>query len=208
MFWLCLSLLLWGILHSLLASLKAKEIFARRFGGSLARFYRLAYNLWAGLSFLPVLIIAFTSPVRQLYDIPWPWSVLMILGEILAVIALLVGFRQTDPWEFLGLRQLESSASSMDPDKPIETVHGKLVKSGLYRYMRHPLYSVGIAFLWLIPRMTVNLLVINISLTVYIIIGAYFEERKLRREFGREYTDYAAVTPMFIPFLKGNKMPG
>jgi protein-S-isoprenylcysteine O-methyltransferase Ste14 len=56
--------------------------------------------------------------------------------------------------------------------------------------------------------MTVNVLVINIFLTVYVIIGAYFEERKLRREFGQEYTDYVAVTPMFIPFLKGNKIPG
>jgi protein-S-isoprenylcysteine O-methyltransferase Ste14 len=208
MFWLCLSALLWGILHSLLASLKAKEIFARWFGESLARFYRLAYNLWAGLSFLPVLIIAFMSPARQLYEIPKPWSVLMILGEILAVVAMLAGFRQTDPWEFLGLRQLKSSASSMHPDSPVETVQGKLVKSGMYRYVRHPLYSAGIAFIWLIPSMTVNVLVINIILTVYVIIGAYFEERKLRREFGQEYTDYAAVTPMFIPFLKGNKMPG
>jgi protein-S-isoprenylcysteine O-methyltransferase Ste14 len=40
---------------------------------------------------------------------------------------------------------------------------------------------------------------------VYVVVGAYFEERKLIHEFGREYTDYAAITPMFIPFLKGNK---
>ena len=52
---------------------------------------------------------------------------------------------------------------------------------------------------------TVNLLAVNIALTVYVIIGATFEERKLSREFGQVYADYAAVTPMFVPFLKGNK---
>jgi len=55
------------------------------------------------------------------------------------------------------------------------------------------------------PLMTVNVLAINMALTVYVITGAYFEERKLRREFGQDYADYMAATPMFIPFLKGNK---
>jgi protein-S-isoprenylcysteine O-methyltransferase Ste14 len=58
-----------------------------------------------------------------------------------------------------------------------------------------------------VPVMTLNLLAINLSLTVYILVGAYFEERKLRREFGQVYRDYADVTPMFIPFRKGNKKP-
>jgi protein-S-isoprenylcysteine O-methyltransferase Ste14 len=56
--------------------------------------------------------------------------------------------------------------------------------------------------------MTVNILTVNIALTVYIVIGATFEERKLRRIFGQEYSDYSAFTPMFIPFLKGNKSRG
>jgi hypothetical protein len=44
-FWLFLSVLLWGFVHSLLASMKAKEMILRCFGEHLARFYRLAYNL-------------------------------------------------------------------------------------------------------------------------------------------------------------------
>jgi protein-S-isoprenylcysteine O-methyltransferase Ste14 len=205
MFWLILSVLVWGIIHSLLASLKAKEMILRWFGENLARYYRLAYNLLAGLTFLPVLGFAAVTPDRRLYTIPLPWSALMVFGECLAVAALLVGFRQTDTWEFLGLRQLQSLASRGHPGGPVETVQGHLVTSGAYRYVRHPLYSAGIAFIWLLPVMTVNVLAINIVLTMYVVVGAFFEERKLRREFGREYTDYAAVTPMFIPYLKGNK---
>jgi len=40
-----------------------------------------------------------------------------------------------------------------------------------------------------------------LSFTVYLIIGAFFEERKLDREFGQAYRDYKNSTPMFIPRL-------
>lgn len=207
MFWLILSVLLWGFLHSLLASFKVKELFLRRFGQHLARFYRLAYNLFAGLSFMPVLVIAAMTPDRQLYLVPLPWSILMGIGEILAVVALVVAFRQTDAREFLGVQSLIGTGKSKPTGAPLETRGGRLVTAGLYRYVRHPLYSAGIAFVWLMPLMTVNVLAINIALTVYVVIGAFFEERRLLHEFGREYVDYAAITPMFIPFLRGNKTP-
>jgi protein-S-isoprenylcysteine O-methyltransferase Ste14 len=196
MFWLILSVLLWGFLHSLFASLQAKELTRRWFGERMGRFHRLAYNIFSAVSFLPVLAIAALTPDRTLYRVPLPWSGVMIFGELLTVAALVVGFLQTDVWEFIGLRQVAG---------PLETREGKLVTLGLYRYVRHPLYSAGIAFIWLMPLMTVNVLAINIALTVYVVIGAMFEERKLRREFGQEYADYAARTPMFIPFTKWNK---
>ncbi len=207
MFWLILSVFAWGILHSLLASIRAKELARRWLGQNLSRFYRLAYNVLAGLSFLPILGIAAVIPDRRLYVVPLPWSLIMGLGQLLAVVMLFLAFKQTDAWEFLGLRQLMSAATGSQLDDPLEAKRGSLVSSGLYKYIRHPLYSAGLAFIWLLPVMTVNILAINLGLTVYILIGAYFEEWKLQRIFGREYVDYAAVTPMFVPFLKGNKKP-
>jgi methanethiol S-methyltransferase len=81
------------------------------------------------------------------------------------------------------------------------------VKHGFYRHVRHPLYTFGLMILWLSPRVTINSFIVYLSLTVYIIIGAYFEERKLLREYGQEYADYRSMTPMLIPGLKfgGNK---
>ena len=198
MLWLIFSILLWGLLHSLLASLKVKELARRWLGDRAGRFYRLGYNVLAVVSFLPVLVVAALTPDRRLYLASLPWSGLMVLGELLAIAALVVGFRQTDALEFLGLRQINGQ---------VEKQQGSLFTGGLYRYVRHPLYSAGLAFIWLIPLMTVNVLAINIALTVYVITGAFFEERKLRREFGKDYADYMAATPMFIPFLKGNKSP-
>jgi methanethiol S-methyltransferase len=194
MLWLVLSVLLWGLIHSFLASLKAKEVARRWLGDRARRFYRLGYNVLACVSFLPVLFVAALIPDRRLYLVLLPWSGLMVFGELLAIAVLVIGFGQTDAWEFLGLRQPGNN------DKP-----SKLTTSGFYRHVRHPLYSAGLAFIWLTPLMTANILAITIALTVYVIIGAYFEERKLRREFGQDYAYYMAVTPMFIPFLKGNK---
>ena len=194
MIWLVLLVLLWGLLHSILASLRAKEWARRILAPNLNRFFRLAYNVFSVISFVPVLGVAALTPDQQLYLVPLPWSALMVFGELLAVAVLGIGFLQTDAWDFLGFRQLGESDKSV-----------KLMTSGLYHYIRHPLYSAGLAFIWLVPRVTVKVLAINLALTVYVIIGAYFEERKLRCEFGQDYADYMAVTPMFVPFLKGNK---
>ena len=192
MSWIFLSMVLWGSLHSLLASLKAKELARRWFGENFMHFYRLFYNALAVLSFLPVLAIAMLTSSSILYVVPFPWSGLMVIGEILAVAGLAIGLHETDMWEFLGLRQLGRSKGP-----------SRLKTTGLYRYVRHPLYSAGLAFIWLFLRMTLMILALNLALTIYILIGAFFEERKLQREFGQEYIDYAALTPMLIPFIKG-----
>jgi len=194
-FCLILSVLLWGFLHSLLASASVKTLTERIFGVAERRYYRLAYNIFACVSFLPVLVITAFTPDHDLYTIPFPWFIPMLAGQLLALVALVIGFRQTDAGEFLGLRQLVGRETA----RP-ETM--RLVTIGLYRYVRHPLYTAGIIFIWLTPLMTVNVLAINLGLTVYILVGAYFEERKLRREFGAQYAAYQASTPMLIPGLR------
>jgi protein-S-isoprenylcysteine O-methyltransferase Ste14 len=194
MLWLVLVVFLWGLIHSLLASHTVKQLARKALGTRLYRFYRLAYNIFSGVSFLPVLAVMLSIPDHKLYLVSLPWSIIMILGEILAVAMLFIAFRETDIWDFIGFRQLGEN------NQP-----ASLSTSGLYRYVRHPLYFAGLVFIWLMPIMTTNILAVNIALTVYVIIGALFEERKLRTLFGQEYIDYASVTPMLIPFLKGNK---
>jgi methanethiol S-methyltransferase len=194
MIWLVLSILVWGAVHSLLASLQVKELARRWFGTTGIRFYRLFYNVFAAVSFLPVLGVAALNPDRILYAVGFPWSGLMVLGEILAIAGLVAGILKTGVWDFLGLQPFVGKERA-----------ARLTISGLYHYVRHPLYAAGLAFIWLLPYMTVNTLVMNIALTIYILVGAFFEERKLRHEFGQEYIDYAAVTPMLIPFTKWNK---
>jgi methanethiol S-methyltransferase len=198
LFWLILSIALWGLLHTLFASLRFKAFTRRMLGPTTDHVYRLCYNVFAGFSLLPVLALAALQPDRSLYTVRLPWSLLMYAGELLALLTLAFGFLQSHPLEFLGLQQLASTTS--------ET--GGLITTGLYRYVRHPLYSAGLVLIWLVPRMSVNVLVMDLGLSAYILIGASFEERKLRKEFGQAYTDYISETPMLVPFLKGNKSRG
>lgn len=190
---LILSIGVWGLVHSLLASLKAKALARDWMGPPADRFYRLAYNLFAVLSLLPAAILFLILPDRRLYSVPLPWAALLGVGQILALAMLTFGLLQTGAFSFLGLSQLGSGGE----------VPARLVTTGLYRYVRHPLYFAGLALLWLSPSMTVNRLVASAAATVYLLIGAAFEERKLRTIFGAAYREYAGRTPMFIPFLKG-----
>jgi protein-S-isoprenylcysteine O-methyltransferase Ste14 len=194
MFWLILSLVLWAIVHSLLASLKAKQLAQEWFGAQAMHFYRLLYNGFAILTFIPIFGITALTKSPILYAVPLPWAGFMVLGEFLALAGLIIALMQTDVWVFIGLRQLGESSRST----PLNT-------GGLYHYLRHPLYLMGLVFIWLFPYMTCTIQVFNLALTLYILIGIFLEERKLRREFGQVYIDYAAETPMLIPFLKGKK---
>lgn len=205
MIWIILSVLLWGTLHSALASMDAKQLARRIFGARGTHFYRIAFNGVACISFLPVIMLLLLMPGRILYLVSMPWLLVMIAGQLLAVAAMLVGIRQSDLREFLGLAQLNCSSASDSVDAPLETCRGRLITGGLYRYVRHPLYTAGLAFIWLLPLMTSNILAANIGLTIYVVVGVIFEERKLFREFGQDYTEYAALTPMLIPIPWRNK---
>jgi protein-S-isoprenylcysteine O-methyltransferase Ste14 len=94
------------------------------------------------------------------------------------------------------LRQLTSPEDKQVP---------RLVTEGLYRWVRHPLYTAGLLFIWLTPIMTFNLMVLGLALTIYILVGAYFEERKLSREYGAQYAQYKASTPMLVPGLRSGR---
>jgi len=181
----------WGIVHSLLASFALKDFFRKTLGDDFLRVYRLGYNLFSVLSLLPILWLMWILPNHTIYLIPAPWKYLMLAGQGVAAFLLLYGVLQTDTLSFVGLRQFVESDSKS----------GTLVTSGLYRFVRHPLYSAGLLFLWLTTLMTVNQLVLYICATIYIFIGAYFEERKLLREYGSAYAEYKSITPMIIPGL-------
>jgi protein-S-isoprenylcysteine O-methyltransferase Ste14 len=192
--WLVLlAVLVYGAVHSFLASLWAKARAHRWFGGLADRTYRLLYNIFAVVSFLPVLALAGVLPGRALYTIPDPWVLITSLGQLAAVAVLFLGVYQTDMWTFLGFRQLVQTRE--DDQSP------RLVLKGLYRWVRHPLYTAGLVFIWLTPVMTTNVLAMNVGLTIYIVAGALFEERKLLREFGPAYADYRKHTPMLVPGL-------
>jgi len=152
--------------------------------------YRLIYNVYAVISILPVLYLMITLPDRELYRVSAPYDYLMRVGQGASIFLLFVAVFQTDLFSFVGLRQL------FKEEKP-----GTLITSGLYQFVRHPLYTFSLLILWFSPRLSLNSFIVYAALTFYVLIGIIFEERKLLREFGQEYTNYRSVTPMLIPGL-------
>ena len=135
-----------------------------------------------------------TFPDKMLYSLTAPWVYFTSVLQALSVFALIAGVMQTGPMEFAGLAQLFPSYTELPPSG--------LVVNGLYAHVRHPLYTAGLVFIWLTPEMSLNRLVLWSVFSLYILIGVYFEERKLLKDFGNEYADYQARTPMLIPFLR------
>lgn len=181
----------YGWVHSWLASHQTKLLARRILGASFTdRYYRLGYNLFAVVSLLPVMAIVAVLPDRQLYAFGSPLALMLFALQGAAVVFVFIGILQRDLLEFFGLRQLVE-------ETPVQSE--ELFVKGLYRWVRHPLYTAGFVLMWATPVMTVNLLVFYLGLSLYLVIGAYYEERKLLQEFGEAYRRYQKAVPMFLP---------
>ncbi|MEI8132836.1 MAG: isoprenylcysteine carboxylmethyltransferase family protein [Leptolinea sp.] len=184
----------YGIVHSLLASFKAKDLAEAWLGPVGRKWFRMAYNIFATISLLPVLALAVILPDRAFYNVLSPWSVILFLMQLVGVGISIFAVAQTDLLHFAGVRQLV--------EKTDATAHHHLETGGLYRYVRHPIYSGGLLFLWASPEMSWNSLALKAAFTLYFIFGAMVEEKKLVSEFGDAYRAYRMRTPMLIPGLK------
>ena len=78
-----------------------------------------------------------------------------------------------------------------------------LVTTGIYRYIRHPLYSSLLLLAWGIffksPSWLGGFLVI--VTTISLALTAKADEAECTKFFGTAYQDYMKTTRMFIPFL-------
>lgn len=83
------------------------------------------------------------------------------------------------------------------------TGKGSLVKTGVYKYIRHPQYtgllllSLGMIANWA----TLPLLIMFPIIAVMYTRLAKREERDMLQEFGGQYKEYMQQTKMFIPFI-------
>lgn len=199
---LIISFTLWALGHSLTAGRRFKALVRRQIGErAYEGLYRLAYNLFAVLTLLPVLYVLWTQvPARVVWQIPAPfhWGAIAVQG--IGVIGLIVALLQTDVWEFAGIRQAVNYLSGSERIQP----RGELVTGGAYALVRHPLYFFSLLVIWFNPVITVQALFANILATIYLWAGSRVEERRLADTFGQKYEAYRERVPHLIPL----KWPG
>ena len=187
-------MLLWCVVHSYTATNRMKIWTRERFGPETDRWYRFAYNSVSVLTAIPVLWLKRSLPDSLIYLIPLPWPILLLVIQSIGFIIIVMGVLQLGTRPFAGIQALFSK------DQPAE-ISG-FVQTGIYGWIRHPLYLGGLLIIWPATGMSVNLLALLIIATIYIVVGAKLEEKRYVEEFGEAYVKYQQEVPMLVPDLR------
>jgi protein-S-isoprenylcysteine O-methyltransferase Ste14 len=88
------------------------------------------------------------------------------------------------------------------PEGEIENTT-QLVSIGIYKYIRHPLYSSLLLLAWgvFLKHVSLPSCVLVSAATIFLLATAMVEEKENLEKFGVEYESYMKITSMFIPFL-------
>ena len=194
-FLLATGWILWCFLHSYLIRQRTTHFIHSTWPG-MVKYYRLVYNLIAALTLIPVIMFGrkISSPV--LFDWSGSWKIAQVALLILVVVIGYLGAREYNIMQFLGIRQIQEGTAkgSLNGENSITT-------HGILGYMRHPWYTAALLVIWARP-IDIATLLVNAILSMYLIVGAFIEERKLLAAYGAPYKAYQEKVPMFIPSPK------
>jgi protein-S-isoprenylcysteine O-methyltransferase Ste14 len=191
--------LLFGLQHSIMARTTFKQMLTRLIPSSLERAtYVFASSVTvAAVIWLwqPMDGVVWHVESSALSTTLWLASAIGWLGVPLCSLMIdhfnLFGLKQA----FFAFRQRSTESSGF-------------VTPLLYRYVRHPMMTSFFVAFWATPHMSLGHLLLSSGMSVYILIGVYFEERSLLRELGSPYAKYQATTPRFVPGRSARKLVG
>lgn len=181
-----------GFFHSLMSRSWFKKQWTRLIPAVAER---STYVLQASL-FL-ALLMWFWRPMPSILwsfegGISWIFYGCFILGNIIVLWSTFL----INHFELFGLSQVWHNQISKPMPKPVfKTPY-------LYKFVRHPMQFGILIVFWSTPLMTVGHFLFASSMTIYVLIGLWFEERSLLREFGEDYAHYQKHVPMLIPRAK------
>jgi len=180
-----------GVLHSVLAAGWWK-LKMQAWLGANYKYYPLAYSIFAAVTMILILVFQFTMQSPLLFPMPL-WAKMLAGIPVLAGLAIMLVICRKYFFYLSGI----SVFYKTQPDPVLQT-------NGLHRYMRHPLYFGTLLFIWSLFLMMpyLNHLLACIIITVYTLLGAQIEEKKLVEQFGEKYIEYKKQVPMIVPRLR------
>ncbi|MBC7850213.1 MAG: isoprenylcysteine carboxylmethyltransferase family protein [Chitinophagaceae bacterium] len=181
--------MLYCVLHSVLAATSLKSIIAKNMQGWFMN-YRLAYNIFAAVGLIAIIVFQISMQSFFLFQ---QSQISIIGGSIIGTAGLLL--------MGICISKYFKDLSGIFKEK---INNGQLIIAGVHQWVRHPLYLGTFIFLWggWLAYPLLSLLISNIVITIYTIIGIKFEEKKLVKEFGESYRSYQQQVPMILPFRK------
>ena len=131
----------------------------------------------------------FNNPISQLQLASW---FLLILSVVFVIQALIL-FKK-----FGGSNERQDTPENFAFENTVN-----IVENGLYRFVRHPMYSSLLFLGWgaFLKNITTLNIVLVIAVTILLVIVAKIEEGENIQFFGSKYSDYMKRTKMFVPWL-------
>ena len=184
---------LWCTLHSILISMTVTEYLKNRLGPAF-RYHRLFYSVFSLATLLPLMYYA--NSIRP--DPFFRWDGYLVIIQCALILTgsylFVAGARHYRFTELLGIRQIaagrEGVTSSDDDTFAVSGIHGTI---------RHPWYLAGIIIVWA-QDLSFFVILNNIVINGYFIIGSFLEERKMMLKFGGRYRDYQRTVSMLVPY--------
>lgn len=128
-----------------------------------------------------------------------PFSIHQLMSWLLLIISLPLVINGVQLLRKVGKPDRERSDPALiDFERTTE-----LVTTGVYRYIRHPLYSSLLFLAWgvFFKRPSWGGFCLAVMATLFLTVTAKVDEAENKRYFGAAYHSYMKRTKMFIPFL-------
>jgi protein-S-isoprenylcysteine O-methyltransferase Ste14 len=201
-----LLFLVFALHHSIMARTGAKKWLTRVVPAELER----STYVWIS----SLLFIATCAWWRRIdggiYEIGGISGLALRLVQAAGIVLALVASAALEPFKLAGLRpaaaaQPDERDASRAPQPSAlarSSADESLRTSGVYGWVRHPVYFGWVLFVFATPNLTTDRLVFAIVSTAYLAMAVPFEERSLIEVFGERYRLYAAnVRWRIVPWI-------
>jgi methanethiol S-methyltransferase len=177
--------LLWDALLSLLFFLQHSGMVRSSFRTRLASFLPNAYHpslyaIASGIVLIAVTLL-WSESQTPMYHLE---GMLRFMARALTLCAI-TGFwwsvRSLERFDGLGLVAIRRRIRGKSTHPP------NFILRGSYLWVRHPLYFFSMVLIWSNPDVTSDRLLFNMFWSVWIVLGAYLEEKDLVAQFGDSY---------------------
>ena len=193
-----------GLVHSTLASRRAKLAAANAFGDRLNGLYRVFYLAQSAATFGMLAAYLRRLPSRELYRVRGPLAI-RHAGQAVALLHATAAARQVGIPRILGLEE-PLLARRTHPCRPNRRPRGRpstprgCARRRAFRLEPTPAQLWPLPLFWLHTRMTTSLLAFNIAATVYLVLGSLHKENRLREAYGETYSAYQrSGVPFYLP---------
>lgn len=193
------------ILNALLFALFAlhHSVFARsgvrvRVAHAVSPHLERATYVWTASLLLLLLCWRWAAYGAPLWDVAGPARLALRGLQALGVALSIVAASALGARSLAGLHQLRAPL----PSTGIDPVDAPPRNSGLYGFVRHPIYFAWLLIVWAAPTLTPSHLQFAALSTAYLAIAIVYEERDLHARFGPAYADYIRrVRYRLVPWL-------